>query len=217
MIKLEKLDEPKVLQDNATRWLQELKAAIASGDPKLIKSRKTRYNHADIKATVKQETHGKCAFCECDVTAVSHGDIEHLFPKSLDENKTFDWSNLGYSCQICNQNKSDHDPYLEKIIDPYNVDPEPFIVFYGAFINSNGTPEGRKTIHHLKLERSEVFERRQTIIKSLIKSMEIINTARSLEEKSMLIADFEENEVRSDLEFSAMRRDFWKAYKPSIL
>lgn len=214
MIKLEKVDEPEVLQDNAARWLQELMEAIVADDKKLIKSRKSRYNHADIKTAVKLETHGKCAFCECDVTAVSYGDIEHSFPKSLDIKRTFEWSNLGYSCQICNQSKSTHDPNFERIIDPYNVDPEPFIVFYGAFINSNGTVEGRQTIHHLKLDRAEVLERRQNTIKSLIKSMELIRTARSPEETTILIEDFENNELCPDLEFTAMRRDFWKAYKP---
>lgn len=216
MIKLEKANEPEVLQDNAARWLKELQEAIAAEDKKLIKSRKSRYNHADIKAAVKGETHGKCAFCECDVTAVAHGDIEHSFPKSLDTRKTFEWSNLGYSCQLCNQSKADHDPNFERIIDPYTIDPEPFIVFFGAFVNSNGTTEGRQTIHHLKLDRAEVFERRQNAIKSLIKSMELIQTAKTPEEKAILIEDFESNELGTTLEFTAMRRDFWKAYRPSM-
>lgn len=215
MIKLDKIVEPKVLQDNAIRWLQELKEAIAADDKQLIKSRKSRYNHSDIKAAVKSETHGKCAFCECDVTAVSHGDIEHSFPKSLNINKTFEWANLGYSCQLCNQSKSDHDPKFEKIIDPYRINPEPFIKFYGAFINSNGTLEGRQTIHHLRLDRAEVVERRQNTIKSLIKSIELIQLAKTPEEKAILIEDFESNELNPKLEFTAMRRDFWKAYKPS--
>lgn len=214
MIKIQKLAEPKILSDNANQWLRELQDALAAGDQNLIKSRKSRYNHPDIKAAVKLETHGKCAFCECDVAAVAYGDIEHLFPKSLNINKTFEWSNLGFACQICNQNKSDRDPNLENILDPYNVDPEPFIVFYAAFINSNGTKEGRQTIHHLKLDRAEVFERRQKIIQSLIKNIELINSAKTPEEKSILIEDFENNELRQDLEFTAMRRDFWKAFRP---
>ncbi|MCG4254104.1 hypothetical protein K6W37_09400 [Acetobacter senegalensis] len=217
MIKLRKSDEPTVLQANAARWLQELEDAIAIDDKKLIKSRKNRYNHPEIKAAVKLETHGKCAFCECDVTAVSHGDIEHLFPKSLEIKKTFEWSNLGYSCQICNQSKSDRDPNFERIIDPYISDPEQFIFFYGAFINSNGTVEGRQTIHHLKLDRVEVFERRQNVIRSLIKSIEMIQSATTSIERQILIEDFESNELGPELEFSAMRRDFWRAYRPNII
>lgn len=217
MIKLTKLKTPKVLEENAGQWLLDLKDAIARGDKKLTNSRKGRYNHPEIKAAVRSETHGKCAFCECDVAAVSHGDIEHLFPKSLDVDKTYEWTNLGYACQICNQSKSDHDPNLQKIIDPYSIDPEPFIVFYGAFINSKGTAEGRKTIHHLKLERTAVFERRQAVIKSLIKSLELISTAKSTEERCLLVEDFESNEIGDHLEFAAMRRDFWKAYKLSVV
>lgn len=216
MIKLQKFNQPQVLADNAEAWLQDLEDAIAGGDQKQITARKRRYNHPDIKSVVKRETHGKCAYCECDVAAVSHGDIEHLFPKSLDPKKTFEWSNLGYSCQICNQNKSDRDPNFERIIDPYGVDPEPFITFYGALINSRATTEGRSTIHHLKLDRPCVMERRNHTFKSLVKSMELIQTAKTPEEKKVLIEDFENNELGSNLEFSAMRRDFWKAFKPNV-
>ena len=216
MIRLRKSSEPQILNANSERWLEKLEEAIAAGDEKRVKSRRGKYNHADIKAALRAETHGKCAFCECDVTAVAHGDIEHLFPKSLDVSKTFEWSNLGYACQLCNQSKSNHDPNFERIIDPYTTDPEPFIRFFGPFINSNGTTEGRQTIHHLKLERAGVFERRVSTLKSLIKSIELIQTAKTAEERAVLVGDFEANELGSELEFTAMRNDFWRAYRPPV-
>ncbi|OHV84664.1 HNH endonuclease [Rhizobium sp. LCM 4573] len=215
MIKLNKSASPAVLTNNAASWLTELQSAIASNDKNAIAYRKSRYNHADIKSAVIAETYGKCAYCEAKVLAVAHGDIEHIFPKSRDVSKTFDWSNLGFACQLCNQSKSDKDPHAEQIIDPYTVDPEPYISFFCAMINGNDTAEGLNTINHLDLKRADLAERRGSVIQSLIKSITAMKRARSPEEKAALIADFEANELGPHLEFSAMRRDFWRAFNPS--
>lgn len=216
MIRLHKSIIPVVLTRNASRWLAELKTAIQGGNKKEINSKKSRYNHPDIKTAVSNETYGKCAYCEADVEAVSHGDIEHIYPKSLDIEKTFQWENLGFACQKCNQNKSNKDPFLEHIIDPYNIDPAPFLCFYGPFINSRATTEGRLTIFNLGLDRTALTERRQQAFLGLVKSMEIINTARTEAERTALINDFERNELNVKLEFLAMRRDFWSAYRQSV-
>jgi uncharacterized protein (TIGR02646 family) len=216
MIKLTKTKAPKVLLNNATLWLTELNDALLIDDKKQIAAKKSKYNHQQIKEAVIKETNGKCAYCEANIRAVSHGDIEHVFPKSLDISKTFEWDNLGFACQICNQHKSDKDPYLEKIIDPYTIDPKPYIRFFAAFINANGTSEGIKTISCLKLDRAPLFEQRQNVLKNLIRCIDLINTAKKTEDKIILIEDFECNELGPTLEFSAMRRDFWESFKPTI-
>ena len=63
MIKLIKSDEPKVLLDNATIWLEELNDAILINDKKQIAAKKSKYNHAQIKKAVIKETNRKCAYC----------------------------------------------------------------------------------------------------------------------------------------------------------
>jgi uncharacterized protein (TIGR02646 family) len=215
MIKLNKSKLPAVLEKNADKWLDELKIAIEGGDKKAISYKKSRYNHPDVKKAVVEETSGKCAYCEADVVATSHGDIEHVFPKSLDISKTFDWSNLGFACQKCNQNKSNFDPNSKKLIDPYTTNPQPYIIFYCSFINGNGTAAGLNTINILDLQRAELAERRKRVIEGLIKSVTAINNAHTRELKEALIDDFEANELGDKLEFSAMRRDFWRVYKPT--
>ncbi|MQB19685.1 hypothetical protein DXT90_03455 [Agrobacterium tumefaciens] len=216
MIKLEKSEIPTVLKDNADKWLSELQSAIALGDKKAMEYRTSRYNHPKIKEAVVQETNGKCAYCEADVVATSHGDIEHIFPKSLDRTKTFEWSNLGFACEKCNQNKSNKDPNSEKIIDPYQVDPRRYINFFHGFINGGGTLEGINTIRILDLQRAELTERRKHVVETIIKSINAIKNADSVELKQAIINDFEANELGPHLEFSAMRHDFWNAFKPKF-
>lgn len=214
MIKIDKSVEPDVLKNNATRWAKELIEAIAAGDKKEISAKKNRYNHEDIKKAVIKETHGKCAYCESKIRAVSHGDIEHVYPKSLDYSRCFEWGNLGFSCQICNQNKTNKDPKFEKILDPYNVDPSPHIIFCGPFIYGNGTESGKKTISNLKLDRADLIERRQGVFNSVMKHIEMIKMARSQDEYDAMFEDFEVNEIGPDKEYSAMRRSLWLAYQP---
>jgi hypothetical protein len=46
--------------------------------------------------------YGKCAYCESQITVVTYGAIEHFYPKARYPDKTFEWSNLLLSCDVCN-------------------------------------------------------------------------------------------------------------------
>jgi uncharacterized protein (TIGR02646 family) len=74
------------------------------------------YAAKDVKDTLLNAQHGKCAFCESFVRHISYGDVEHFRPKSgyrqrpTDELKrpgyywlAYAWANLFFSCQLCNQ------------------------------------------------------------------------------------------------------------------
>jgi hypothetical protein len=63
------------------------------------------------KAALKQDTYGKCAYCEAPTSVVAHGDVEHFRPKSIYWWLAFCFDNYLYSCQICNQSfKGDNFP-----------------------------------------------------------------------------------------------------------
>jgi uncharacterized protein (TIGR02646 family) len=74
------------------------------------------YGHPSVKQQLIDEQHGKCCFCEADFTANGYGDVEHFRPKggfTRDRSGklirpgyywlAYDWDNLFFSCQICNQ------------------------------------------------------------------------------------------------------------------
>jgi len=91
MIKLQKLAKPPILVANETTWIQTLVDKVALGQTP-TDTEKTRYRHAQIKAALVQETHGKCAYCESKLLHIHHGDVEHIMPKSLDLSKIVEWS-----------------------------------------------------------------------------------------------------------------------------
>ncbi len=64
------------------------------------------------KDLLKEESHGKCAFCESPTSASYYGDVEHFRPK---QRQMYWWlayclDNYVYSCRICNGAKSDTFP-----------------------------------------------------------------------------------------------------------
>lgn len=74
------------------------------------------YGHAQVKDQLKAEQHDKCCFCEADFTANGYGDVEHFRPKGGYQQTpkgkigkpgyywlAYEWQNLFFSCQICNQ------------------------------------------------------------------------------------------------------------------
>jgi uncharacterized protein (TIGR02646 family) len=117
------------------------------------------YGHSEVKRSLEKLQDYKCCFCESNVSAISHGDVEHYRPKAGwvqgDEpiNKpgyfwlAYDWDNLLLSCQICNQKyKKNHFPLITEttrakkhsddiskedpyLIHPVNDDPEEHIEF----------------------------------------------------------------------------------------
>jgi uncharacterized protein (TIGR02646 family) len=203
MIKLQKTGEPQELSQNRQRWDADLTAAILAGTQ--TSYRKSRYNHPSIKQALVNETHGKCAYCESKLLHIHHGDIEHVHPKSLSPEKTFEWNNLTLSCEKCNQNKSNLDPDANGIIDPYLIDPELHIYFSGALAIALTSNLGKSTIALLKLDRSELFEMRKEHQEKIGLVLEsILNENLPLSARRALYEDLEGSYASPHAQYSAM-------------
>ena len=182
MIKLFKGVAPDILTRQGEDWTRDLLAAVEAGDTDRIKAVTKRYNHPDVKAALKGETREKCAYCEAKVTDVAHGDIEHVTPKSVDRARTFDWENLTFSCQLCNQIKSDK----EGIIDPYVDEPGEHIFFAGAFAKGR-TLHGTRTVLELQLNRISLVESRNREIERYADQLEKVFLIPDARIKQLLI------------------------------
>ena len=105
-----KLDVPT---SKGAKELAEGKARINSNDPMKSDDFKA-YKDKDVRAALTKLSHGKCAYCESEISGSSQTDIEHYRPKGeVRENKhhpgywwlAMDWSNLVLSCMHCNQSR----------------------------------------------------------------------------------------------------------------
>jgi len=118
------------------------------------------YRHPDNKAALKNASFDKCMYCESKVTHIDYGDVEHIKPKSKFPDLTYEWSNLGYACVKCNRSGKG-DKYDDDFIDPYQENPENYLLPYGSIIFAReGNKRGEITIDIVKLNRPELLEKR---------------------------------------------------------
>lgn len=204
MIRLAKVSEPAILVDNSADWLEALTDKIASGKV-ILAVEKSRYRHRDIKSALIEETHGKCAYCETKFLHTDFGDIEHIVPKSLHIDKTFEWSNLTLACGKCNTSKGDE----EFIVNPYVDDPATYFNFIGPMIcGISSDLKAINTERRLQLNRAELVERRSARLKAISDQLILIAQAQNDAIRDTLERDLVLNEMQDHSEFSAFVRSF---------
>lgn len=204
MIKLTKHREPAVLMANGEKWLNTLKIKILAGRIP-TEYEKSRYRHPQIKEVLKEETSGKCAYCESYLLHIAFGDVEHIIPKSTDIEETFKWRNLTLACDICNTYKGD----ATDLVDPYIDDPNNHFRFLGPMIVA--IPSSSRAVlteKRIRLNRAELMGRRSKRLDAIsAQILLIINVADPLL-KSVLISDLMESETADSTEFAGFSRKF---------
>jgi uncharacterized protein (TIGR02646 family) len=157
------------------------------------------YGHKRVKEALIKVQHGKCCFCESDINAISHGDVEHYRPKKALQRDdrlplqypgyywlAYDFDNLFYCCQICNQTyKKNYFPLEDEqlrikthhlahklaeekplIINP-GVDEPGVHIFFNREIPIAIDKKGEQTIRRTGLDRSSLNNRRLKYLKLL--------------------------------------------------
>lgn len=201
MIAITKIACPKILTENAVNWTKELLAAIAAGaDTKTINALKGRYNHVQVKAALKEETHEKCAYCESKPLHVTHGDIEHVTPKKSAPDKTFEWENLTLACDVCNTKKGS----TENVIDPYTANPEDEFEFLGPMVmHKFGREDAQVTIELLELNRTPLIEKRKEKIDAIGEKLKGYAAIQNAAARDVIRAKYLVEIVSAEAEFAA--------------
>ena len=170
------------------------------------KAEKSRYNHVDIKRALVLETHGKCAYCESKFQHISHGDIEHVVPKSGDPSKWFSWLNLTVACDVCNTKKADSPVDGETFIDPYDVDPEEHFWQLGPMVCPKpGSDAAALTERLLDLNRAELVEKRVERQTNLLRILDSVERCQNQYLKHFLWEEFS-SESHAHNEYAALSR-----------
>lgn len=153
---LTKHPEPAVLVTNGAEWTSSYVAAAPHNRKRL-----ERWGHEEIRATLSDETYGKCAYCESTVGHVSYPNVEHILPKSKFPELAHIWSNLTSACTKCNNSKSDyHEPDLA-VFNPYTDDVEGRLVYWGDFVDwPFGDDRAEVTVRKLDLNRLDLRNER---------------------------------------------------------
>jgi uncharacterized protein (TIGR02646 family) len=163
------------------------------------------YGHPKVKNQLKIDQHSKCCYCESAFTGTSYGDVEHFRPKAAYNPGlnlplsypgyfwlAYEWRNLLFSCQICNQQfKKNHFALLDEdkrakpltnvavllqegqlLIDLCQENPEDHVTFQNEVVRPKaGSLRGEYMIKVYGLDRPVLVEERERRFKEINTSM----------------------------------------------
>jgi hypothetical protein len=142
---------------------------VHSGE-KIPDAVQNRYNQPDIKNALKEEAKSKCMYCESPIGHIAYEHIEHYRPKAANKypELTFEWTNLGLACPVCNLNKKDEFDENCTFINPYLENPDDSFIALGHFIyHKPNNPRAELTEKLIGLNRPELIERRKERIDTI--------------------------------------------------
>jgi uncharacterized protein (TIGR02646 family) len=212
MIRINKSNEPAILQNNKTAWTTELLGFIGRNE-KVPDNVSNRYNNDEVKTLLKNDCKNKCMYCESLVSHVSYEHIEHIKPKAKTKfpDLTFEWSNLGLACPVCNMNKGDEFDANLPFINPYIEDPSLFIFALGHIIyHKPGNQRGEVTKRLLKLNRPELIERRFERLESIFRLIDKYHSETNPILKQAIGEEIE-IEVQDDKPYSLCAKSIYNA------
>ena len=166
MVKLIKTQEPAVLTDKESEWIQHV-MVFYFANQKIPDSVIDKYRNDDVKSALIEETSEKCAYCESKITNIDYGDIEHIVPKSKYPWLAFSWDNLTLACAICNNKKGTYFEYPSLFLNPYKDNLLEHIIAIGPLImHVTGSAKGLFTRKKINLNRKPLRESRMDAIES---------------------------------------------------
>lgn len=202
MIPLSIGPEPAILETKRNEWGEEYKAALSAGTKP-----PERYRRDDIKNALREETKGKCAYCESHIEHVSFAHIEHLIPKSVKPELVAAWENLSLACEKCNIYKGDYFSENAPLLNPYEDEVAVAVIFYGPMALYR-TDAAMLTISRLRLNRAELLFSRSENLREIFRILELLSgTTENAALQAALIEELRERLV-TVAEYTSCSRNF---------
>jgi len=209
MIHVLRAPKPPILVAKEAQWKSKIRGASTD---KNRQEAQDRYKHDQIKNSLVAMFHGKCAYCESQITHIDYGHIEHFKPKSLPKYflLAVDWDNLLLACGRCNgsENKGVKFPNSKQggpLVNPAEDDPSQHFKFdfdkTTRLANVLGiSKRGETTWRIFGLNRPELVQRRSDFVKKLW----VIATRYQVDAEAKAIIDAA---VMDDAEYAAFARE----------
>ena len=150
MIKIARIPKPISMTD-------ELEIALTAEF--VIDNNKRVWDRQDIKDTLLEMSHSKCAYCECYIVEESkYMEVEHFYGKSSYPHLVIKWDNLLPSCKRCNVSKGTHNVVTEgMIVDPTINNPQDYFVLSPNYRMKKKCATGETTIDALDLNNIDMI------------------------------------------------------------
>ncbi len=141
---------------------------------------KNKADYREVCAALAALQGSRCAYCDCDLQRESdHPHIEHFVQRRRRPGRTFDWSNLFWSCSheaCCGKHKDNHaGAYADAdLLKPDADQPRDFLCFSddGRVWPKNGSRMGAETIRVFALDCARLRGIRRSYLSSLAGELE---------------------------------------------
>lgn len=197
MRNVKRTDEPETLVREAPGWRKRVQELKLSGK-QIPDSLMNKYNQPEIKEALKtmySDNQGGycCCYCESPIGVVDYPHIEHRWPKSIYEERAFDWDNLHLACQKCNMHKGDQwddaYPILDAVLDVPIANHLSYDSGGRGVYRKDLQPRGTTTVKHADLNRDELLQVRLYLYADIVgKICRIKKNPGGLSEKQQLQA-----------------------------
>jgi 5-methylcytosine-specific restriction endonuclease McrA len=210
MIKLARRGLPEEVRSRLEERSKLLDEALQDGKQPSDALREG-YRDRDLKRELIAEANGKCIYCESKVGHVYFGDVEHIKPKLFFPNMMLAYHNLGLACALCNNAKGDYWNDELPLLNPYEDDPSTELLALGfMIIRRPGRDRARVTIDRLRLNRTELLERRKERVERLQNLADLYATAPDGELRDLLKMELC-REATDDAEYAFIVRAYLQA------
>ncbi|AXP82542.1 hypothetical protein CJ739_3480 [Mariniflexile rhizosphaerae] len=205
--------------------------------PDQVKMPSNYWNSDSIRLPLITFFESNCGYCGIYCDKNNDGEVDHHFPKELDEKaeKIYLWDNYVWSCHSCNNKKRNHSPLLDPcqkhemgciIFSPttgnYDINLEASVsadiiekyeltVIY-TFINGKKRPNSRRLIY------KQMLNQHMQMLKTYYKLLPLLveNTPEfDLIQKSLLNEENEFREFINEGNYLALKRYIFNLYKSS--
>jgi 5-methylcytosine-specific restriction endonuclease McrA len=201
MIRLAKGPVPGILVRRGEAWRAEYLRRLDLGGVR--RDLPARYRHVEVKAALRVESQDKCMYCETLVSHAQYGDIDHYLPVSVCPDLVVSWSNLGFTCEMCNTNKGDYWDQRFPLVNPYAEDPSHFLMFAGPIaMHQPGSLRGKVTIERIGLNRDELIARRMERLERVLPLVDAVALMPAGMARGVML-DVLAEEMGPDAEYSA--------------
>ncbi len=158
------------------------------------------WNFAELKEALLELSHGKCAYCECDLKEESkYMEVEHFQDKGDYPDLVLVWENLLPACKRCNGAKGTHNVIIEPIINPFVENPNKHLKFkhyrFREKTRIGETTIGVVDLNHTEravYKRFEIGEQLQKSIESVLERLELYKNNQIVRRKNRLVNMLEE-------------------------
>ncbi len=160
---------------------------------------KVVWNISWLKEALLELSGGKCAYCECTLTAESkYMEVEHFEDKHSYPDKVLEWENLLPSCKRCNGAKGTHDVLAEPIINPF-IDTPNLEMYFRLYRYKGITDKGSKTIDVVNLNHTEravnvrfqVGEALELLLEQILERIELYEASKTVVQRNKLMNTIE--------------------------